>query len=60
MQRALPKHPTTTKPEVPIMLSEEMLAWLGAGAVFPYAAEALWSWARRKHKHRNDARTHSH
>lgn len=41
------------------MLSEEMLAWLGAGAVFPYAAEALWSWARTKHKHRNDARTHS-
>ncbi|PKO33099.1 MAG: hypothetical protein CVU34_15065 [Betaproteobacteria bacterium HGW-Betaproteobacteria-7] len=58
MQYASQEHPTITKPEVPIMLSEEMLAWLGTGAVFPYAAEALWSWARTKRKHRNGARTH--
>ncbi len=58
MQRASIEHPNTTEPEVPIMLSEEMQAWLGAGAVFPYAAEALWTWARTKCKHRNGARTH--
>lgn len=40
------------------MLSEEMQAWLSAGAVFPYAAEALWSWAKSARKHRNGERTH--
>jgi hypothetical protein len=46
MQRASIEHPNTTEPEVPIMLSEEMQAWLGAGAVFPYAADGGRYWDR--------------
>jgi hypothetical protein len=34
--------------EVTIMLSPEMLAALGCGAVLPYFGEALWSWAKAK------------
>ena len=30
------------------MLSPEMLAALGCGAVLPYVGEALWSWAKSK------------
>ena len=37
------------------MLSTEMLLILSGGAVLPYAAEALWSWARERKAHRNEA-----
>jgi hypothetical protein len=34
------------------MLSTEMLAILGGSAVFPYVAEAIWSWVKDKGEHR--------
>ena len=37
------------------MLSTEILLILGGGAVLPYAAEALWSWAKERKAHRNGA-----
>jgi hypothetical protein len=35
------------------MLSPEIYAILGGGAVFPYAAEALWHWLRRGRRHQD-------
>ncbi len=37
------------------MLSAKILLILGGGAVLPYAAEALWSWAKERKAHRNGA-----
>ena len=37
------------------MLSTEILLILGGGAVLPYAAEALWSWARERRAHNKAA-----
>lgn len=44
-----------TTMEVRLMLSTEMLALLGGGAVLPYLAEALWSWQKRHAQHRSGA-----
>lgn len=37
------------------MLSPEILLILGGGAILPYAAEALWHWARTRKMHRPGA-----
>lgn len=34
------------------MLSTKMFAILSASAVFPYLAEAIWSWIKDKYQHR--------
>lgn len=34
------------------MLSSDLLVLLGGGAVLPYVAEAVWSWARSRRSRR--------
>jgi|APIni6443716594_1056825.scaffolds.fasta_scaffold1050220_2 hypothetical protein len=36
-----------------MMLSPEIYAILGGGAIFPYAAEAIWHWLRRGRGHQD-------
>jgi len=38
-----------------MMLSPEIYAILGGGAIFPYAAEAIWHWFRRGRGHPDGA-----
>jgi hypothetical protein len=38
------------------MLSPEMYAVIGSGAVLPYLAEAIWNWLRERRRHHHRAR----
>ena len=38
------------------MLSPEMYAVIGGGAVLPYLAEAIWNWMRKRRQHHRRAK----
>ena len=38
------------------MLSPEMYAIIGGGAVLPYLAEAIWNWIRARRRHQMRAK----